>query len=171
MMWVWHGTISSKDNPLALIKRQIVRSHLQRDVSSAAGKICIYTNLILSTTSYGKRYVLCKFLRVLGFFQSTEHRRFFLYSFLDTCSYSRLCPACHWEVRDVLTHALNSCRKTRSMRLTLRIKLLLFNGDKVDQHTNLDCKTTLYSLAMRSDPFKTALGDFSISLGYYCSRP
>ena len=113
MMWVWHGTCSHKNNPLALIKRQIVGHHLQRDLKSAAAVNCVYTNLILTSTPYGKKYNLCKFLRVFGFFQSTKHRRFFMYSFIDTCAYSRLCPACHKQVNDILTHALNSCPRTR----------------------------------------------------------
>ena len=94
-----------------------------------------------------------------------------MYSFLDTCAYSRLCPACHKQVNDVLTHALNSCPRTRSLRLTLRLKLILFNIDKIDQHTRLGCKTTLYSLAMGSRPFKTALCEFLMSLGYYYTNP
>ena len=62
MMWVWHGTCNHKNNPLALIKRQIVGYHLQRDLESAAAVNCVYTNLILTSTPYGKRYKLCKFL-------------------------------------------------------------------------------------------------------------
>ena len=171
MMWVWHGTCSRKNNPLALIKRQIVGHHLQRDLKSAAAVNCVYTNLILTSAPYGKKYTLCKFLRVLGFFKSTKHRRFFMYSFLDTCAYSRLCPACHKQVSDVLTHALNSCPRTRSLRLTLRLKLILFNISKIDQHTRHGCKTTLYSLAMGSRPFKTALCEFLMTLGYYYANP
>ena len=94
-----------------------------------------------------------------------------MYSFLDTCAYSRLCPACHKEVRDVPKHALNSCPRTRSMRLTLRVKLILFNSGRVDEHTNFGCKTTLYSFAMQSRPFKKALCEFLITLGYYDTNP
>ena len=68
MMWVWHGTCSRKNNPLALIKRQIVGHHLQRDLKSAAAVNCVYTNLILTSSPYGKKYTLYKFQSVLGFF-------------------------------------------------------------------------------------------------------
>ena len=88
------------------------------------------------------------------------------YSFLDTCAFARPCPACHDQVTDVLTHALNVCPRTRPMRLTLRLKLLLFKGVKVDEDTKFGFKTTLYSLAPKNRPFRNALCEFLIALGY-----
>ena len=166
MMWVWHGTVSPKNNPLALIKRQIVRYHLQNDLKSAADINCIYAKLMLTVTPYGNKYSLCKFLRALGFFQNTKYRHFFMYSFLDTCAFARPCPACHDQVTDVLTHALNVCPRTRPMRLTLKLKLLLFKSVKVDKDTKFGIKTTLYSLALENRPFRNALCEFLIALGY-----
>ena len=165
-MWVWHGTVSPKNNPLALIKRQIVRYHLQKDLKRAANIGCMYTKLILTTTPYGNMYKLSKFLTVLGFFHNSKHRRFFLYSFLNTCAYSRLCPACHNQVDDVLTHALKNCPRTRTMRLTLRLKLLLYNSLTVKKDVNFGCKTSLFSYALGNRPFRKALCEFLIALGY-----
>ena len=89
-----------------------------------------------------------------------------MYSFFVTCAYSRLCPACHKQVTDVLTHALNVCPRTRSIRLNLRLKLLLFNSVKVDKDIKFGCKTTLYSLAMENQPVRKALSEFLIAFGY-----
>ena len=163
MMWVWHGTISSKINPLTQIKKQIVQHHLRRDLQTALGHDCIYTSLHLSLNQKTRKYKLNRLLHRLGFFQDTQHRRFFLYSFLDTCAYSRTCPKCGKGVKDVLTHALTKCPNTNEICLTLRLKLLLFNAES----TNLQCKRKLFSQALGCPLIRRALCNFLVSLGIY----
>ena len=140
--------------------------HLQRDLASVKPTTCVYSTLVLAPTQYGKKYKLCRFLRALGFFHSSTHRRFFMYSLLDTCAYSRHCPACHIQINDVLTHALTRCCRSRQLRLILRLKLLLYNADNIDTK-KLDCKTNVFSMAMESHLIRRALCEFLISLGYY----
>ena len=122
MMWVWHGTTNSTLNPLTQIKRQIVQHHLKRDLETGLESKCVYASMRLKTEKYGKKYSLAKFLRQFGFFESTEHRRFFLYSLLDTCAYPRSCPKCSTVTNDILSHALNACPKAIKLRIVLRLK-------------------------------------------------
>ena len=165
MMWVWHGTTTLKINPLTQIKNQIVQLHLKRDIQIAAGHDCIYSSLYLSSGQKTGKYKLNKLLRSMGFFQSTQHRRFFLYSFLDTSAYSRPCPKCSSLINDVLTHALTKCPNThtRQLRVTLRLKLLLYNAE----NASLSCKKQLFSQAIHSPLIRRALCDFLVSFGIY----
>ena len=89
MMWVWHGTISPKLNPLSEIKRHVVQYHLKKDLETSSRSNCVYAITCLTAKKYGKQYKVDKLLRQIGSFESTEHRRFFLYSFLDTGAYPR----------------------------------------------------------------------------------
>ena len=106
MMWVWHGVLKPKQNPFSAIKKQVVAYHLKRDLSKARTVNCLYSVLCIRHKKYGKKYRLESFLKNFGTFESSEHRRFFLYSFLDTCAYSRKCPKCYCTVNDILQHTL-----------------------------------------------------------------
>ena len=125
----------------------------------------IYPTLYLSSGQKTSKYKLNKLLRSMGFFQSTQHRRFFLYSFLDTSAYSRPCPKYYSVINDVLTHALTQCPNThtRQLRVTLRLKLLLYNAE----NASLSCKKQLFSQAIHSPLIRRALCDFLVSFGIY----
>ena len=166
-MWVWNGTINPKKNPFAKIKREIVEYHLKLDLNKAKEVDCIYTSMCLSITKYGKKYQLYDFFQNFGVFKNSEHRIFFLYSFLDTCAYSRTCPKCSMTVKDVLQHTLNDCANTSKLRLTLRIKLILYNAHKLVDSSKLSCKKTLYCLAMQKRVYREALCEYLVNVGYY----
>ena len=166
MMWVWHGTINSKLNPLTQIKRHVVQCHLKRDLETAMGSNCVYASMCLTAKKYGKKYKLDTFLRRFGFFESTEHRRFFLYSLLDTCVYPRPCPKCSTVTNDILSHALTTCARTVKLRIVLRLKLLLFNANRLVSPTKFGCKITLYTLAMGNRLYRRALCEFLVAFGY-----
>ena len=163
MMWVWHGTTNFKISPLTQIKNQVVRHHLKRDVQTALQKDSVYTSLYLTSDGKIRKYNLNKFLRIFGFFKNTEHRRFFLYSFLDTSAYSRPCPKCGKLVNDVLTHALTQCSGTLQKRICLRLRLLLFKSEGA----NFRCKKKLFSQALSCPLTRRSLCDFLVSLGFY----
>ena len=165
MMWVWHGTISSKLNPLNEIKKHVVKYHLKKDLETTAGSKCVYAATCLTAKNYGKKYKLDNFLRQSGFFESTEHRRFFLYSFLDTGAYPRPCPKCGTEVIDILSHALTACPTATKLRLVLHLKLLLFNANRIASPSKFDCKITLYSLAMGNRLYRRCLCEFLVAFG------
>ena len=166
MMWVWHGTISSKLNPLSQIKSHVVKYHLKNDLETSSGSNCIYASQCLSTKKYGKKYQLVNFLRHCGFFENAEHRRFFLYSFLDTGAYPRPCPKCGTVIIDTLSHALTACPKARKLRIVLRLKLLLFNANSLVSPTKFECKKTLYSLAMGNRLLRRSFCEFLVAFGY-----
>ena len=166
MMWIWHGTISSKLNPLSQIKRHIEQCHLKKDLETSYRSNCVYATIGLSGNEYGKKYKSDKFLRRFGFFESAEHRRFFLYSLLDTCAYPRSCPQCGTETNDTLTHALTECPKASKLRIVLTLKLLLFNANREVSPTKLGCKKTLYKLAMVNRLFRKTLCEFLVAFWY-----
>ena len=130
------------------------------------GSNCVYASMCLTAKKYGKKYRLDKFLRQFGFFESTEHRRFFLYSLLDTCVYPRPCPKCSTVTNDILSHALTTCAKT--VKLLIRLKLLLFNANRMVSPTKFGCKITLYTLAMGNRLYRRALCEFLVAFGYWC---
>ena len=174
ILWVWHGIWNSmktpKENPLARIKREIVRYHLKKDIEAAKKINCIYTSLFLLGKKYGNKYRFEKFFESFGVFKNTEYRRFFLYSLFDTCAYSRKCPKCNSAVNDILKHTLTDCIKMNRMRMLLTVKLLLFKATNQVPPNKLTCKTTLYSLALHNQLYRKALCEFLISVGYYCTN-
>ena len=161
--WCGYGTFSMKLNPLSQIKRQVVKYHLKKDLETSSGSNCVYATTCLTTKNYGKKYQLEKFLRHLGFFENAEHRRFFLYSFLDTGAYPRPCPKCGTKIKDTLSHALSACPKAIKLRLVLRLKLLLFNANSVVSPTKFCCKKTLYLLAMGNQLFRRTFCEFLVA--------
>ena len=140
--------------------------HLKRDLETAMGSNCVYASMCLTANKYGKKYRLDKFLRQFGFFESTEHRRFFLYSLLDTCAYPRSCPKCSTVANDIPSHALTTCPKTIKLRLVLRLKLLLCNANRIVSPTKFGSKITLYTLAMGNRLYRRALCEFLVAYGY-----
>ena len=167
LLWVWYGIINPKENPLARIKREIVAHHLKKDIESAKKIDCVYTSLCLIGKKYGKKYRFERFFENFGNFHDTQHRRFFLYSFFETCAYSRRCPKCNAQVTDILKHTLTDCTKTKEIRLLLRLKLLFYNATSLVAPTKLNCKTTLYSLAMLDKLYRKTLCEFLVNVGYY----
>ena len=167
MMWVWNGIINPKENPLARIRREIVAYTLKKDLEAAKKVDCIYTSLCLVGKKYGNKYRFEKFFEKYGNFKNTEQRRFFLFSFFDTCAYSRKCPKCDASPPDILKHCLTDCPNTKRLRLFLRIKLLFLKATKLVPPTKLSCKTTLYSLAMLGNSFRDALCNFLCNVGYF----
>ena len=166
IMWVWHGTIISKLNPLTQIKNHIVKYHLKRDLEYSLKSNCVYASTNLSEKGYGTKYKLDRFLRQFGFFESSEHRRFFLYSFLDTGAYPRPCIKCLTVIHDRLSHALTACPKAIKLRIILRLKLLLYNANRVVSPTKFGCKKTLYTLSMGNRLIRRAFCEFLVSYGY-----
>ena len=69
MMWVWHGVIAPKQNPMNAIKKQIVEYHLKKDVEKAKTYSCIYTALCLTHKEYDKHYQLEDFFHHSRFHQ------------------------------------------------------------------------------------------------------
>ena len=169
LQWVWNGTINPKENPLARIKREVVAYHLKKDLERARKTNCIYTTLFLIGKKYGKKYRFEKIFEAMGLFKNTAVRRFFFYALFDTCAYSRKCPKCSSLTTDVLKHTLSNCVKTRKMRLILRLKLLLFNASKLFASSDLLNKTSLFSLSMIGQPYRSALCDYLAQVGYYSS--
>ena len=86
---------------------------------------------------------------------------------VQACTYPRTCPKCGIRTNDILSHALTLCPKVIKLRITLRLKLLLFNAHRIVSHTKLGCKITLYTLALGNRLFRRSLCEFLVAFGYY----
>ena len=168
-MWVSNGTINPKKNPFAKIKREITEYHMKLDLEKAKNVKCIYTSTCLSIKVLQKVHVRTV-LSKLWVFRNSKHRRFFHYSFLDTCAYFRTCHKCGKVTNDVLQHNLTDCQKSSKLRVVLRLKLILFNAHKLVDPSKLSCKKILYILAMQNRVFRDALCDFLVKVGNYTSE-
>ena len=138
-----------------------------KDLDTAKKVDCIYKSLCLIGKNYGKKYKFNGFLNCIGNFKNSEHRRFFLYSFFDSCAYSRQCPRCNCSVSDILHHILTDCTKGSKIRLKLILKLLLLKATRLVPSSKLTCKRTLYFLAMSDRLYMETVCEFLVDIGFY----
>ena len=157
----------AKTESLFCNKEASRRLPFEKYLAKAKTKKCIYTSLCINHNKYGKTYRLESFFKNFGVFKNSEHRRFFLYSFLDTCAYSRKCPKCFNNVNDILQHTLKDCVSNTQLRTTLRLKLLLWNASKYVNTETLLSKESCFVLAMINESFREAVCEYLINLGYY----
>ena len=121
-MDLWHGRCPDKVNPLSRIRKIVEAFQLKKDMETANKGNCIYRKI---ARFKDKKYRLEESLREPGRFKNTEHRRVFLYTWLDTAKYERGCKNCGEQVKDMVEHGLKECKKIEKQRklYTLRMKL------------------------------------------------
>ena len=112
-MDIWHGRCPRKVNPYARIRRIVEAYHLQEDLEVIRGSTCAYAAL---RQFKEKKYNIEPRLRGVGRFQSTKHRRVFLYAMLDVSSYDRQCQNCGAHVKDITSHGLQGCPMLKHQR-------------------------------------------------------
>ena len=147
-MDIWHGSISNtvalKVNPLARIKRMVESYHLQKDLETARKSTCLYATLKIFKN---KKYIFEPWLKHIGRFHSTDHRRTFLYSILDASNFNRTCRNCgSTTVRDMIHHGLTDCPGLDSQK---RIFQMLMNFYNAPRDIDLTKKTEVFRAAMR----------------------
>ena len=147
-MDIWHGSISNtvalKVNPLARIKRMVESYHLQKDLETARNSTCLYATLKIFKN---KKYIFEPWLKHIGRFHSTDHRRTFLYSILDASNFNRTCRNCgSTTIRDMIHHGLTDCPGLHSQK---RIFQMLMNFYNAPRDIDLTKKTEVFRAAMR----------------------
>ena len=140
---IWHGICPPKINPLAMIKKMVVTYHLKKDVEAAQKSNCGYTALKVFK---GKTYSFEPWLSEIGRFESTMHRRTFLYSLLDSSNYERTCRNCGTTATDIVKHGLTECTRVASQRKKFILLMSFYNAPE-----GLD-------ITSKHDVFKAAMG-------------
>ena len=152
-MDLWHGVCPNKTNPYTMIKKIVEAYYYRRDIETAQKSQCAYTSLTvlfnrgnLQTTTFPKEmYKLDSRLKEIGRFRNSEHRRLFLYAFLDTGAYIRECKHCGESMKDTVAHYLEECTAIEHQRNVFRTTMRFY---KVPKTANLRNKVTVFSLAL-----------------------
>ena len=132
-MDIWHGICPKKVNPFARIKRMVEEYHLKKDLEVLRRTNCAYSVLRIFKD---KKYMLEPWLRGIGRFPSTKHRRVFLHALLDVASYERKCGNCGTTVKDLTTHGLKECPRVTHKREIFKITMKFYNATEGLDTTN-----------------------------------
>ena len=93
-----------------------------------AGKVrCVYTELI---NVKQKTYTLDEKLKEMGRFESTKHRRIFLYSLFENPRYEKACRNCGQKVKDVVMHGMEECKNVEQERKVYKMRMEFYNVPK-----------------------------------------
>ena len=162
-MDIWHGMVSNKValkvNPLARIKRMVQTYHLKKDLGTARKSTCFYATLRVFKD---KKYMFEPWLKHIGRFHSTDHRRTFLYSILDVSNFNRVCRNCgSATVRDMVHHGLNDCLGIERQK---RIFQMLMNFYNAPQDIVLTNKTEVFRAALRKKSLLKVVCDFLLQI-------
>ena len=126
-MDIWHGNCPTKVNPYARIRRIVEAYHLQKDLEALRRCTCAYAAL---RQFKEKQYNIEPRLRGVGRFQSTKHRRVFLYAMLDVSSYDRECQNCGAQVQDITSHGLQGCPLLKHKRSLFEQKMKFYDAPR-----------------------------------------
>ena len=132
-MDIWHGICPKKVNPYERIKRLVEDYHLKKDLEVLHRTNCAYSTLRIFKDT---KYMLEPWLRGIGRFQSTKHRRVFLHALLDVASYDRKCGNCGTTVTDITTHGLKECTRVTHKREIFNMTMKLYNATEGLDTTN-----------------------------------
>ena len=129
IMDIWHGVcpkkIINKTNPLMMIRKTVETYHLKKDLHTAQKSTCAYIALKIFKD---KRYKLEPWLKHMGRFPSTDHRRTFLYSLLDVCNFERQCRNCGTNVSDMVKHRIKDCPGVEIQRNKFQMLMRFYNA-------------------------------------------
>ena len=162
-MDIWHGTcrpskVAQRINPLAMIRKMVEQYHLKKDLETAQRKSCVYTAIKVFK---GKRYCFESWLKHMGRFPSTEHRRTFLYSLLDTSKYERLCRNCGSTVNDVVKHGLADCTGLKHQRRKFKMLMVFYNAPT---ELDLQKKGVVFEAALRKKSLLKVVCSFLLQI-------
>ena len=164
-MDIWHGICPNKVNPYTRTKWIVEDYHYDNDIQRARKPTCLYTALTELHNRGSKillhnqrlSYTFDGRLKKIGQFSNSEHRRIFLYAFLDTGDYTKECKHCGESVRDLAGHCLTDCKGMKQARHRLKLLMIFFN---VPANTKLKHKETVIWLALSKDYLMKTLCEF-----------
>ena len=102
-------------------------------------------------------YTLDTRLKEIGRFRNSEHRRLFLYAFLDTRAYIKECKHCGEGTKDTVAHSLKKCEALNHQRNVFRMTMTLYNAPTT---ANLEDKVMVFSLALSKKYFLKTFCEF-----------
>ena len=113
-------------------KKNSLWFHLSKDLSAGRKTECSFSTQFLSNPFiYQKKYQILEPLRKVGLFNSTDARKSFYRALLDNCPYTRTCPYCDGNFKDLLHHQLFSCHRLNKERAILLSKFDKLKGSKL----------------------------------------
>ena len=161
-MDIWHGNgakiIPHKVNPLARIKKMVEAYHLKKDIETAQKSTCAYTAMKIFKE---KRYSFESWLKQVGRFHSTAHRRTFLYSLLDVSNFNRVCCKCGAQVRDMVKHGLNDCPGLLSQKSIFILLMKFYNAPRDIDFTK---KVEVFKAALRKRSLLKVVCNFLLKI-------
>ena len=164
-MDLWHGICPKKTNPYTMIKKMVEGYYYTRDIETAKNSQCAYTAFttfvplgsLLRGVALKKTYHFDTRLKEIGMFYSIEHRRLFLYSFLETGAYNKVCRHCGGTMKDMVKHSLDRCTAVSQQRRVFRMTMTLYNAPTTADLRN---KATVFSLALTHKIFLKTFCEF-----------
>ena len=142
IMELWQGQCPKKVNPLSRIRKVVEAYHLNRDMEEAKKANCIYRKAMKLKM---KKYMFEERLKEPGRFKSTVHRKAFLYAWLDTAKYERECKNCGKQLKDIVRHGLEKCKRVEHHRKVYILKMQFYEAP---ERLNLLNKTDVFEAAM-----------------------
>ena len=129
----WHGihrgnaNLSMALNPLNSIKKAVTTYYLNKDLSIARSKDCLFRTLYLQDHGlYKNHYFLVKPFTTSGTFLNSSSRQKFIKVLLSSNRYLESCCFCSLTFYDLLLHQITSCPYLIPQRKILSNKLLLY---------------------------------------------
>ena len=160
-MDIWHGLCPKGVSPKTMIKKRIEAYHYKEDLKKADKTKCLYTSL----TCFERKKMKYKFderFSKPGNFQSSEHRRWFIYALFDTCSYHRECCRCGEYVLDMIQHCLRDCKSIQRQRDIFFITMRFYN---LPPECNMTDKRQLFLFAQTKQCYLNILCQFLKEVG------
>ena len=108
-----------------------------------------------------KKHTFDERLKEPGRFQNTEHRRVFIYTWLDTAKYVRECKNCGEQVEDLVQHGLENCKKLENHRKFYILRMKLYD---VPQRVKLLEKKEVLEAALAKKSLMKVLCEFLIEI-------
>ena len=153
-MDLWHGRCAEKVNPLSRIRKIVEAYHWKKDMEAATKVNCIYRRM---AECKDKKHTFDERLKEPGRFQNTEHRRVFIYSWLDTAKYERECQNCGEQVKDIVQHGLEKCKNVENHRKLYILSMKLYD---VPQRVKLLEKKEVLEAALAKKSLMKVLCEF-----------
>ena len=159
-MDISHGLCPKGINPNTMIKNRVEAYHYKQGLIKADSTKCFYT-----LTSFNRKKMKYEFderFSKAGTFMSSEHRRCFIYSLLDTCSYQRECGRCGADVSDIIQHCLRECSGIQKEKHTFFLTMRLYNIPTWCDMTN---KFQLFQVALTKQNYLNIMWKFLKEVG------
>ena len=104
-----------------------------------------------------KTYKSDERFKKIGRFKTTEHRRVFMYTILDTVECEKECENCGIKVKDITQHGMEECKAVEHHRIVYKLRMKFYNAS---EKWNLLKKTEAINAAMTKNCFMKVVCDF-----------